>query len=126
MAAGKYNFLVEQGADHVLTFTYSDNSNVAIPLKDMSIRMAVKDHISDSSYVYAATSDATIDTTFSEHFAIPAQEGETKGQFILTIPSVTTSGFTFNQGVYDLELVENTSVTRLLEGKFKVKPNVTT
>ena len=125
MAAGKYNFLVEQGAQHVLTFTYSDDSNIGIDLTNMSVRMGVKDHISDVSYVYTATSDTSVDAGFAQDFVIPVQVDSTKGQFVLTIPSATTDSFIFNQGVYDLELVEGSVVTRLLEGKFKVKPQVT-
>jgi len=125
MAAGKYNFLVEQGSQHVLTFTYSDDASVGYDLSSMSIRMAVKDHISDTSYVYTATSDLTIDPTFLLHFAILDQSAEFRGKFKLTIPSAVTDTFDFNQGVYDLEILEGEEVTRLLEGKFKVKPQVT-
>ena len=126
MSAGKYNFLVEQGAQHVLTFTYSSDSNVGISLDSMSVRMAVKDHITDSEYVYTATSNNEVDPTFHKHFEILEQEGSSIGQFKLTIPTSITTLFDFNQGVYDLEAVSGEEVTRLLEGKFKIKPQVST
>ena len=125
MSAGKYNFIVEQGAQHVLTFMYSTDSNVGISLANMSVRMAVKDHITDDNYVYTATSDNTVDPTFHNHFKILDQEGPTLGQSRLTIPTEITNQFEFNQGVYDLEAIEGAEVTRLLEGKFKIKPQVT-
>jgi len=126
MSAGKYNFVVEQGAQHVLTFTYSNDANVGISLDNMSVRMAVKDHITDDEYVYTATSSNKVDPTFHEHFEILEQEGPTTGQFKLTIPTNITTLFDFNQGVYDLEAINGEEVTRLLEGKFKIKPQVST
>lgn len=127
MAAGKYNFIVEQGSQHEVTFVYKDSSDTAINLDGKRVRMAVKDHITDTEFVYRATSDATADTGYSDHFDIPTQSGADIGKFVLTIPSSVTDDFTFNQGVYDLELVTvaTSVVERIIEGKFKVKPQVT-
>lgn len=127
MAAGKYNFIVEQGSQHEVTFVYKDNSNTAIDLTGKRVRMAVKDHITDTAFVYRATSNSTEDTDYLDHFDIPTQSGDDLGKFTLTIPSSVTDNFTFNQGVYDLELITETTsvVERIIEGKFKVKPQVT-
>lgn len=126
MASGKYNFIVEQGSQHEVTFVYKNSSDVGISLTGARVRMAVKDHITDTEFVYRATSDATADTDYVNHFNIPAQSGDDIGKFTLTIPSSTTDAMTFNQGVYDLELVNSdSSVERIIEGKFKVKPQVT-
>ena len=127
MAAGKYNFIVEQGSQHEVTFVYKDSSDTAINLDGKRVRMAVKDHITDTEFVYRATSDSTADTGYANHFDIPTQTGSDIGKFVLTIPSSITDDFTFNQGVYDLELVTTATnvVERIIEGKFKVKPQVT-
>ena len=126
MAAGKYNFIVEQGSQHEVTFVYKDNASSPIDLTGKRVRMAVKDHITDTVFVYRATSDSTADTDYSDHFDIPTQSGDDVGKFTLTIPSSVTDDFTFNQGVYDLELVSTGNVVeRIIEGKFKVKPQVT-
>lgn len=127
MAAGKYNFIVEQGSQHEVTFVYKDSSDTAINLDGKRVRMAVKDHITDTEFVYRATSDSTTDTDYADHFDIPTQTGSDIGKFVLTIPSSITDDFTFNQGVYDLELVTTATnvVERIIEGKFKVKPQVT-
>ena len=124
MAAGKYNFIVEQGAQHVLTFTYTDDLDAPINLTGKRVRMAVKDHISDTDYVYRASTSSTEDADHAEHFTLLTQTSPTVGQFKLTIPAVITNNFAFNQGVYDLEIVDGTDVIRLLEGKFKVKLQV--
>ena len=131
MAAGRYNFIVEQGTQHEVTFRYKNTAGAGIPLTGYRARMSVKDHITDTDFVYRATSNTTADdeTGFVQHFAIGASQGTPTqaGFFTLTIPTGTTTAFSFGQGVYDLELVDtNGVVTRLLEGKFKVKPQVST
>ena len=71
--------------------------------------------------------DDTADTGYNVHFVKAADQGTAAntGKFTLTIPTGTTTAFTFGQGVYDLELVSNGGVvTKLVEGKFKVKPQV--
>ena len=125
MAAGRYNFVVEQGSQHAVTFRYKLSSGSYQSLTDWRVRMSVKDHITDTAYVYQATSNAAVDTGYSAHFTIPTQTGEAIGEFTLTIPDGATTAFDFNQGVYDLELVSPSAVvTRILEGKFKIKLQV--
>lgn len=125
MAAGKYNFIVEQGAQHEVTFRYKLSNGNYANLNNYRVRMAVKDHITDAEYVYRASSSSADDADHLEHFTIVTQINDDLGKFTLTIPAGTTTGFDFNQGVYDLELVDsNDVVTRLLEGKFKIKPQV--
>ena len=132
MSAGKYNFIVEQGSQHDVTFRYKLANGSFLDLTTYRIRMSVKDHITDTNFVYQATSDSSGsgDTggtvAFQQHFTKASpQSGDTQGQFTLSIPTATTTGFNFNQGVYDLELVASDgTVTRILEGKFKVKLQV--
>lgn len=131
MSAGKYNFIVEQGAQHDVTFRYKLASGSFLDLTNYRVRMSVKDHITDTTFVYQATSNSSGggDTggtvAFAQHFSLSSQTGDTLGQFTLSIPTATTTAFAFNQGVYDLELVANDgTVTRILEGKFKVKLQV--
>lgn len=125
MAAGKYNFVVEQGSEHTVTFRYKLSGGSYQDLTGWRIRMSVKDHITDTAYVYQATSDSSEDSGYNQHFTISAQASDTLGEFSITIPTATTTGFTFNQGVYDLELIDdNDAVTRLLEGKFKISKQV--
>lgn len=126
MASGKYNFVVEQGSQHEVSFRYKLANGNYQNLTGYRVRMAVKDHISDEEFVYRATSNSTADSGYAEHFTIPTQADDDLGKFTLIIPSGITDGFTFNQGVYDIELVDSTGIaTRLVEGKFKIKPQVT-
>ena len=127
MSAGKYNFVVEQGSQHEVSFRYKLADGTYQNLDSFRARMSVKDHITDTAYVYQATSDASSDTGYNVHFVKTASQGTAAntGKFTLTIPAGITAAFTFGQGVYDLELVSNGGVvSKLLEGKFKVKPQV--
>ena len=126
MTAGKYNFLVEQGAQHEVTFRYKLSDGSYQNLDNYKVRMAVKNHITDTTFVYRASSDRD-EAGHANDSAIVADQGTAAntGKFILTIPTNTTTNFGFNQGVYDLELVDpNDVVIRLLEGKFRVSPQV--
>jgi hypothetical protein len=131
MSAGKYNFIVEQGSQHDVTFRYKLADGTFLDLTNYRVRMSVKDHITDTNFVYQASSntggggDTGGTVAFQQHFTKANQAGDTLGQFTLSIPTATTTGFNFNQGVYDLELVANDgTVTRILEGKFKIKLQV--
>lgn len=126
MAAGKYNFIVEQGTQHEVTFRYKLSDGTYQNLDNYRVRMAVKNHPTDTTYVYRASTSSSDDTDHLEHFTIASpQSNDDLGKFTLTIPSGTTTGFEFTQGVYDLEIVDgNDVVSRLLEGKFKIKPQV--
>jgi len=128
MSAGKYNFIVEQGSQHDVTFRYKLADGTFLNLTNYRVRMSVKDHISDTNFVYQATSNSSADSggtvAFQQHFTI-SNQGSAQGQFVLSIPTATTAGFNFNQGVYDLEIVaQDGTVTRILEGKFKIKLQV--
>lgn len=119
MAAGKYNFVIEAGATYTTTISYVNNTEVHIPIT--RARLSVKDHITDETYVYRATTNNSLDVGALQHMALLTPSGK----FSLTIPSTVTAGFTFNQGVYDCEVfLSDGSVVRILEGKFKVKPQV--
>jgi hypothetical protein len=47
------------------------------------------------------------------------------GSIGIFISAASSSAFTFSEAKYDLELVQGSTVTRLLEGKVKLSKNVT-
>jgi hypothetical protein len=127
MSAGKYNFIVEQGSQHDVSFRYKTSDGNGLDLTGYRVRMAVKDHITDTTFVYRASTSASSDANHLEHFTIGSNQNQAAeaGKFALSIPASTTTAFSFNQGVYDLELVAPAgTVTRILEGKFKIKLQV--
>ena len=130
-----FKLLMSSLQDHPITFRqtrYKLSDGTFLNLGGYRVRMSVKDHISDTAFVYQASSDVSggrdDSSGFLQHFTITGanpQVGDDIGKFTLSIPVATTTAFDFNQGVYDLELVAGDgTVTRLLEGKFKIKLQV--
>jgi hypothetical protein len=116
MAAGKHNFICEQGATWSRTITVTDADDDARDLSDYTARMMVRPHItSDTVLVSLRTGGHGIVIT-----------GPT-GVITLTLTAAQTAALSWTRGsVYDLELIdENGAVERLLEGDFEIVPEVT-
>lgn len=117
MSAGKYNFEIEKGATFSRTFTYKDPSDVAIDLTGAVIKMQIRDNYTSETAAVNIDSDTLGGITIAD----PAT-----GEFVITITDEQTAAIPFAQGVYDIEIhYGNGSVERVLEGRVKVKSQVT-
>lgn len=114
MSAGTYHIKIEQGATFGLTLTYTDSNDSAIDLTGFVARMQLRRNINDSTALLEAT---------TENGGITL--GDTSGTVAISISASDTANLAAVEGVYDLELVSNGVVTRLLEGTFVVSPEVT-
>lgn len=113
MIPGKYNMVCPQGSTFNKVLTYSiDGTDV--DLDGYSARMQVREK-------YTSTSAQLTLTT--ENGAIVL--GGNNGEINITVPASATAALSPKDYVYDLELVNNSVVTRLIEGKFIVTPEVT-
>ena len=119
MAAGIYNFTIEQGTTFIRVFKYKDSNGNPIDLSTAtSLRMQIRESI-NSSIISEFTSA-------SGQFIISSSVGTTeKDQFTLLISAATSSDYTFDRAVYDVELDSNGITTRLLQGKIKLSKEVT-
>lgn len=120
MAAGIYNFTIEQGTTFQRVFKYKDSNGNPIDLSEATaLRMQIRESI-DAGVVtggeFTKDSGITISTPTGETVA---------NQFTLLIPSATTAAFNFTSAVYDIELVNQSITTRLLQGKIKLSKEVT-
>jgi hypothetical protein len=115
MAAGKYDFYIEQGATFNRTIVWKDGNEDPVNLSGYTARMQVRKTV---------TADTPILTLTTENGKITL--GGSAGTVILTLaPSDTDSLETFC-GVYDLELQSASGfVTRLLEGQVTISREVT-
>lgn len=113
MTPGKYNLICPQGATFSKQLTWKID-DVAVDLTTYSARMQVREKHSSTSTIVSLTSDAG-DITL----------GGTEGTILIEIDADTTAGFIAKDYVYDLELISSSTVTRLVEGKFIVTPEVT-
>ena len=128
MAAGKYNFIIEQGATTNFEIQYKDSSNNPIDLTDYNGRMSIKSTIGGTDYINLSSSLGPCGTglNFSgSNGTIPP----TSGSIGIYISAGSSSALDFTEGVYDLEIYSGSNceyVIRLLEGKVQLSKQVTT
>jgi hypothetical protein len=109
------NRALEQGATFIRSFVYQDANGDAIDLSDYTARMQVRvDYTSDQKIIELTTQNAGITL------------GGVDGTILLQLSATDTAGLPSGNYVYDLE-VESLSgiVTRLIEGRFDITPEVT-
>jgi hypothetical protein len=136
MAAGTYNLCIDQGATFSRVFLWTvggctcgtgycsgtcgcSSSSCAggtpVDLTGFTADMQIRQTVQSSTILYeASTSNGDIVL------------GGTAGTITLTIPASATAGFTWNLGVYDMNLTSSGGiVTRLIQGAVTVSPEVT-
>lgn len=113
MTPGKYNMICPQGATFTkrLTWTIGD---VPVDLTGYTARMQAR-------ISYSTKCDPLFNLT-TENSGISLDD---EGNIDLLISADDTSTFPAKEYVYDLELVSNLDVYRIVEGKFIVTPEVT-
>ena len=110
MAAGTYNFILEQGATFTRTLTVQENSS-AMDLTGYSVASKMRSTHDSSTVV------GTFTCTISN---------ATGGVIVMNMTSTTTGAIEEGMYVYDIEITSSTgTVTRLMEGNVTVNPEVT-
>jgi hypothetical protein len=113
--AGTYNITCNQGATFSRTITWTDSAKNAIDITGYTARMQVRTAANAASTVLELT-------TSNNRISL----GGAAGTVTLTVDAATTANLTPALYVYDLELVSGGGVvTRLIEGNFNVKAEVT-
>jgi len=127
MAAGQYDFTIEQGTSFGLSFQYADSGNVPIDLAAFSCaRMQWNTNI-NTTYQFT-TSNANSGLYLFE-FGSPTSSGIIN----FKLPASITAGYDFGTASYDLELESiapfytggGPQVIRLLQGTVSVSPEIT-
>ena len=125
MAAGRYSFVIEQGATTNIQINWTDASGSAIDLSGYHSRMQIRPSVQSDTIYLSLSSSLTADGTginlSGSNFETPLQSGS----MAIYISADTTTDLDFNEAYYDLEMVNGSVVTRLLEGKVKLSKNVT-
>ena len=112
--ANKLNLNIDQGADFSTTINVTNINGMPIDLTTYTARMQVREKYTSPSAVVNIT---------TENGGITL--GGEEGTIDLDINATATSNLVAKEYVYDLELVSSSVVTRLIEGKFIVTPEVT-
>lgn len=114
MPAATYNFQIEQGSEHSITFIYQDANGNPI---DLSAKCVVLRWL-DSNGALATFSSAT--TASLENASGYSLTGNNLGEIVFEIAAAKTQEYTFATATYDLDIVETVGTlirnTRILTG----------
>lgn len=113
MEPGKYNMVCPQGATFSKRLTWTMN-NAPVDLTSYTARMQARPSHKGST--------APVVNITTENGGISL---DSYGNIDLIIEATATAAIAAKEYVYDLELVNGTEVTRIIEGKFIVTPEVT-
>ena len=122
MAAGIYNFTIEQGATFTREFKYKNSEGIAIPLTNYAVRMQIRKTVESSTSELSITESSGNGTPATSFDVSTTNTNE----FDLIISKEDTAAMSFNTAVYDIEIQDTSgNVTRLLQGKIKLSKEVT-
>ena len=124
MAAGKYSFIIEQGATTNFQINWNDESGSAVDLAGYHGRMQLRSDYNSTPLISLSSSLSADGTGIN----LSGSNGTTplsSGSIGIYISAYSSSLLEFGEALYDLELVKGNEVTRLLEGRIKLSKNVT-
>jgi len=115
MTAATNNFIIDQGANWSVTFVYKNSAGTAINLTGYTAALQIRDTYADS----------TTDLSLSSPSNGITITGAT-GTIAVTATAAQTAAIAAGNYVYDLEITSGGGiVTRLVQGKVSVSPQVT-
>ena len=124
--AGKYNFVIQQGTTVDFEIQWNDINGDPIDLTPYSARMQIRsDYGSSGKLICSLTSTLDSDGTGLNLLGANSTKPLTSGSIGVIISATSSSNFDFGEAIYDLEVVSGSYVTRLLEGRVKLRKEVT-
>jgi hypothetical protein len=115
MTAATNNFIIDQGANWFVTFVYKDAAGTPINLTGYTAALQIRDTYAD------ATTDLSLSSP-SGGITITAATGT----IAVTATAAQTGAIAAGSYVYDLEITSAGGiVTRLVQGKISLNPQVT-
>jgi hypothetical protein len=127
MAAGKYSFVIEQGSTVDFEIQYKDSNNTPVNLTGYSGKMMIRSNYADQNPITYAilSSSLAADGTGLNFSGSNGSTPPTSGSIGIVISAISSSNFTFNTALYDLEITSGSVVTRILEGQVNISKEVT-
>jgi hypothetical protein len=114
MPAGIYDMTIEQGATFALNLTLQDADGDPFDLTGYTGRAQLRVRYSDASPLVSFTVTVPQVGTLA-----------TEGKLSVGLTATQTANLPPRALVYDLELVKNADVIRILQGRAEVSPEVT-
>tara|TARA_R110000824_G_scaffold13164_1_gene57260 strand:+ start:70 stop:471 length:402 start_codon:yes stop_codon:yes gene_type:complete len=129
MAAGRYSFVIEQGATTNFEIAYTDSNSIPVDLTNHQARMQIRPNIgSDTVYITLSSSLGPCKTGLNLNGS-NGTTPPTSGTIGIYIAAISSSQLDFTKGYYDLEIASGSGdcyvVTRILEGEVKLSKNIT-
>jgi len=121
MAAGKYSFIIEQGSTTDFTIIYLDSNGNPIDLQFYSAKMQIRE-------TYNSAPLLTLSSSLNGDGTGLDMSNAVSGSIGIYIASCTSSMLTFNEALYDLDVISGSNcpvVNRIIEGKVKLSKEVT-
>jgi len=129
MAAGKYNFTIEQGTTVDFEIAYTDSNGDPIDLTGYNARMQLRPTAGSETLYLTLSSSLGPCGTGLNMSGSGGLNPPTSGTIGIYISSVSSSQLDFASAQYDLEIASGSNdcvvVTRLLEGSVRLSKNVT-
>ena len=133
MAAGRYNFQIEQGSTVDFTINYTDSDSTPIDLTDYEARMDIRPS-AGSSTLYATLSSSVASDFTGIHMDPPNPNGagtlpKSSGSLRIYISAASSSAFDFKAAQYDLEIYSGSApvtVNKILTGQINLTKEITT
>ncbi len=128
MAAGRYSFIIEQGATLDFELTYKDSDNNPIDLTGYQGRMQIRPAAGSDTVYLTLSSSLEADGTGLNFSGSAGINPPTSGTIGIFISANSSSMLDFNEAAYDLEIATGSTypvVTRILEGQIQLNKNVT-
>ena len=131
MAAGRYNFTIEQGTTVNFEVQYKDSNGNPIDLTNYTGRMQFRPDFADNTGTTYITLSSSLnsDGTGLNFHGMNSLNPYTSGTIGIYIAACTSSNFTFESALYDLELysgsIDCPYTVRLLQGQVNISKEVT-
>lgn len=107
---GYYSIVINQGSTFDLEFTLLDDDGNPVDLTGTSVRGQIRKTYSSTTPVATFTLVGTLSSD---------------GRVLLRLSATETANISSGKYVYDVEWVNGSTVSRILEGKVIVRPEVT-
>lgn len=131
MSAGRYSFLIEQGATTDFEIQYKGSSGTPVDLTGYEAAMQIR-NAQNGATLYATLTSSIGDTytkgvsgSFLSLSGSNLSTPLSSGSIGVYIGHAVTNDFSFNEAYYDIELTSDSIRTRLLQGQIQLNDQVT-
>jgi len=120
MKAGRYSFTIQQGTTTEFEVIYKDSNLEPVNISNFHSRMQIRPDYADFTDEVNICLSSSLDVDGSGLYM-----NGLSGSIRVYMSAAKTQEFDFDDGLYDLELYSGSFAQRLLEGKVKIRREVT-